>query len=70
MRLRRVAGWRRGSETGGSAVPFPVHRFNADASWRYGWLVGNLRLFRFQNFITFGNVAFSFVFDKFYLIMD
>jgi hypothetical protein len=26
--------------------------------------------FRLQNFITFGTVAFSFVFDKFYLIMD
>jgi hypothetical protein len=26
--------------------------------------------FRLQNFITFGTVAFSFVFDKFYLIID
>jgi hypothetical protein len=26
--------------------------------------------FRLQNFITFGTIAFSFVFDKFYLIMD
>jgi hypothetical protein len=30
----------------------------------------NKGLFKFQIFITFSNTAFSFVFDKFYLIMD